>query len=141
MPCAINNRPLVLEERCLISGLYAPPAAIVKPNSSASSQSTPPSPHTDHPGCPTPSKNNPCTRAFSQSQTSAPNPRVRLYLSRRPLPFPSHAKCCTRVRTSPQFPGTHTPLHTPPAYSQNPAAHAATRCSPSRSLSPGRTGL
>src|SRR5712692_4272621 len=129
---------------CSYTG-FTPPSFLFRfpltQDSSASSQSTQSSPHTDRPGCPTPSKNNLYTRAFSQSETSAPNPRARLCLSRRPLPFPSHGKCCTRGQTSPQFPGTHIPLQTPPAYSQNPAAHAATRCSLSQSLSPGRTDL
>src|SRR6267378_48284 len=110
-------------------------------DSSASSRSNPPSPRKDPLGCPTPSKNNPCTRAFSRSQTSAPNPREQLSLSRRPLPFPSRGKCCKRGRTWHRFPCRRTLLHTPQGYSQNPAKHAARGCPPFQSPSPGRKDL
>src|SRR5437773_1295867 len=61
------------------------PRHLSRKDSSPSSRSNLPSPHKDRRGYPTPSKNILYSRAFSQSQTSSPNPRARFYPSHRPL--------------------------------------------------------
>src|SRR5439155_732864 len=117
------------------------PRHLSRKDSSPSSRSNLPSPHKDRRGYPTPSKNILYSRAFSQTQTSSPNPRARFCPSHRPLRFLSREKCSTRVQTSTRFPCTHTRRRALPVYSRNPAARAATCCSLFQWPSPGKKDL
>jgi len=96
------------------------PTAVLTPDSSPSSQSTPSSPHKGPPGCPS------IEITLVPVLFRDPKRPRQIHVRDSVLPvahfrFLHVRKCCTRGRTSPQIPRYAYSSSTPPAYSQNPA--------------------